>query len=160
MEINFSDYINDSVRILILLNATKNRKTIKMTESKIKLYDYFLKFPCTMFGENHTQNIQWNVDEYYAFFHWHPDLIRYRQCLSYLQAKCFIEKTFDKSGPFFTITDLGTNALDTIHNGYKKHLVDLANQLVPTVAKLSDRKIEQMIEEKSRTGMRREEVTV
>lgn len=41
MEANFSEYINDAVRILILLETVKNRKSLKTTENKIKLYDYF-----------------------------------------------------------------------------------------------------------------------
>ena len=47
MEANFSDYINDAVRVLVLLNAVKDRKSIKVTEHKIKLYDYYLKFYST-----------------------------------------------------------------------------------------------------------------
>jgi hypothetical protein len=36
METNFSDYINDAVRILVLLYAVKDRKSIKITENKLK----------------------------------------------------------------------------------------------------------------------------
>ena len=43
MEANFSDYINDAVRVLVLLNAVKERKSMKVTEHKIKLYDYYLR---------------------------------------------------------------------------------------------------------------------
>ena len=45
MEINFTDYINDAVRISILLNAAQSRKSLVMTERKIMLFDYYLKLP-------------------------------------------------------------------------------------------------------------------
>ena len=34
MEANFSDYINDAVRVLVLLNAVKERKSMKVTEHR------------------------------------------------------------------------------------------------------------------------------
>ena len=91
METNFSDYVNDAVRVLVLLNAVKDRKSIKATENKIKLFDYYLKFPCTMLSNDFQITQQWNFDEYYAFFHWKPNLVRYRQSLNYLRAKGLIE---------------------------------------------------------------------
>lgn len=112
MEANFSDYINDAVRVLVLLNAVKDRKSIKVTEHKIKLYDYYLKFPCTMLSDDLPTPQQWNFDEYYAFFHWQPDLIRYRQSLNYLQAKGLIEKALEDNLIVYRITDLGIAALN------------------------------------------------
>lgn len=94
METNFSDYVNDAVRVLVLLNAVKDRKSIKATENKIKLFDYYLKFPCTMLSNDFQITQQWNFDEYYAFFHWKPNLVRYRQSLNYLRAKGFCEISF------------------------------------------------------------------
>ncbi len=155
MEAGFSDYINDAVRILILLDSVKDRKSLKMTESRIKLYDYFLKFPCTMLGSD-LQNLgtKWNFDEYYAFFHWQPDLIRYRQSLNYLIAKGFIEKSLADSTILYTINDLGIEALNHIENSYKSDLIELAKNFIPKVEKLSDSKIEQLIREKSNLYLR------
>ena len=75
MEINFTDYINDAVRIIILLNAAKSRKSLIMTERKIILFDYYLKFPHTMLSDltDMSCDLQ-TLDEYYAFFHWQPHL--------------------------------------------------------------------------------------
>lgn len=40
-----------------------------MTENKIKLYDYYLKFPCTMLSDDFQKlKEHWNFDEYDAFF--------------------------------------------------------------------------------------------
>ena len=105
MEINFTDYINDAVRILILLNASKSRKSLAMTERKIMLFDYYLKFPHTMLGDlsEISCDLQ-TLDEYYAFFHWQPDIIRYRRSINYLIAKGFVEKLFDKNQTLLRIT--------------------------------------------------------
>lgn len=154
MKSDFSDYINDSIRILILLNAVKDRKSVKITEHKIKLYDYYLKFPCTMMTDSFQPSQQWNFDEYYSFFHWQPDLIRYRQSLNYLMAKCLIEKRLENSVIIYRITDLGVNALNSINNSYKDRLITLAEAFIPVVYKLSDTKIEQIIAEKSRICLR------
>lgn len=155
MEVSFSDYINDAVRILILLDSVKDRKSLKMTESKIKLYDYFLKFPCTMLGSD-LENIgtKWNFDEYYAFFHWQPDLIRYRQSLNYLIAKGFIEKSLENSAIVYKINDLGIEVLNHIDNSYKSDLVDLAKNFIPKIVNHSDSKIEQLVREKSNIYLR------
>lgn len=72
METNFSDYINDAVRILVLLYAVKDRKSIKITENKLKLYDYYLKFPSTMLSDNFQIAQRWDFDEYYAFLFKQP----------------------------------------------------------------------------------------
>jgi hypothetical protein len=155
VEVSFSEYINDAVRILVLLNAIKERKSVKMTESKIKLYDYFLKFPCTMLSDDIQElSERWNFDEYYAFFHWQPDLIRYRQNLNYLISKGFIEKVMDDNTVVYKIEGLGTEALNRIENPYKRKLVDLANDFIPKVLKLSESKIEQQIREKSNIFLR------
>jgi len=45
MDISFSSYINDAIRILILLDGLKDRKSIKITNNRIMLFDYYLKFP-------------------------------------------------------------------------------------------------------------------
>lgn len=150
MEVSFSDYINDAVRVLVLLNAVKDRKSVSVTEHKIKLYDYFLKFPCTMLGDSLQTSRQWNFDEYYSFFHWQPDLMRYRQSLNYLQAKGLIEKLLKDNMIVYKITDLGITALSNISSPYKEQLVKLADNFIPKVLKLSDTKIEQMIQEKSK----------
>lgn len=154
MEANFSEHINDAVRVLVLLNAVKDRKSIKVTEHKIKLYDYYLKFPYTMLSDDLPAPQQWNFDEYYAFFHWQPDLIRYRQSLNYLQAKGLIEKALEVNLIVFRITDLGVAALNDISSSYKERLVELANFFIPKVQSFSDTKIEQIIRNKSKTCLK------
>lgn len=158
METNFSDYINDAVRVLVLLYVVKDRKSIKPTENRIKLYDYYLKFPTTMLSDDPYIMQRWNFDEYYAFFHWKPNLVSYRQSLHYLQAKGLIEKVSEGTLTYYQITDLGIEALSSINNSYKNRLIKLANYFIPKVYKLSDRKIENIILEKSKTCIKNGDV--
>lgn len=143
----FTDYINDSVRLLILLETVSRLKpTIKITESKIKLYDFYLKFPCTMLNELTDQNeVKINFDEFYAFFHWKPDIVRYRSSLNYLMAKGLIEKCLDGNGVYFAVCPQGADALAKMKSGYKQRLAELAAIAVPIVSKLSDKKVEEAI---------------
>lgn len=155
MEINFTDYINDSVRILILLSGAKNRKSLVMTERKIMLFDYYLKFPHTMLSDltDMSCDLQ-TLDEYYAFFHWQPDIIRYRRSINYLIAKGFVEKSFDKNQTVLSITCLGEKAIGQFSTTYKNSMEKLTLTFLPMVAKLSDSKIEEQIRNKSNILLR------
>lgn len=155
MEINFTDYINDSVRILILLNAANSRKSLVMTERKLMLFDYYLRFPYTMVDNitNASSDLQ-TLDEYYAFFHWQPDIIRYRRSIDYLVAKGFVEKGFDKNQAVLCITSRGKEAVGQIDTVYKIRMEKLAATFLPVVAKLSDSKIEEQIRNKSNLLLR------
>lgn len=155
MEINFTDYINDAVRILILLNAAKSRKSLAMTERKIMLFDYYLKFPHTMLSDLAEMlcDLQ-TLDEYYAFFHWQPDIIRYRRSINYLIAKGFVEKVFDKNQTLLRITCLGEEVVGQISTTYKDRMEKLTSTFLPMVAKLSDTKIEEQIRSKSNILLR------
>lgn len=155
MEINFTDYINDAVRILILLNAAKSRKSLVMTERKIMLFDYYLKFPHTMLSDltDMSCDLQ-TLDEYYAFFHWQPDVIRYRRSINYLIAKGFVEKRLDKNQTVLSITCLGENAVGQINTTYKNRMEKLTLTFLPIVAKRSDSKIEEQIRNKSNILLR------
>lgn len=155
MEINFTDYINDSVRILILLNAAKSRKSLVMTERKIMLFDYYLKFPHTMLSDfTDTSCDLQSLDEYYAFFHWQPDIIRYRRSINYLIAKGFVEKKFNSNQTFLSITCLGEEVVGQINTTYKNSMENLTLTFLPIVAKLSDSKIEEQIRNKSNILLR------
>lgn len=159
MKASFSDYINDSIRILILLDSVKHRKSVNMTENKIKLYDYYLKFPCTMLGEEFLEiTARWNFDEYYAFFHWQPDLIRYRQSLNYLIGKGFAKKSLVKNEVVYEIEETGIEALEKIESAYKQNLMEIAASFLPKVIKLSAKRIEQHIREKADIYLRKQRV--
>lgn len=149
MNTNFSDYITDCVRVLVLIDAVEKYKTIKLTDSKIKLYDYYYKFPYTMLGDQVKEyGVELNVDEYYSFFHWQPDIIKYRQTINYLMAKGFIKST-DNGDKVYSITDIGKEALNKIENPYKDRLISLSDLIMKTVKQLSDTKINEEIRHKT-----------
>lgn len=155
MTINFTDFVNDSVRILILLNATKAHNCLSMTDRKIMLFDYYLKFPNTMLSDtNQSLYKLQSLDEYYAFFHWQPDIIRYRQSLNYLMAKGFIEKSLEKKYPLYKITDCGQEAVEKIKSPYKTRLESIISDFLPLISKSSDTRIEEQIRTKSNILLR------
>lgn len=144
MILDFCDYMNDAIRILLLLNNVKSKKTLKMSEQKIKLFDYYLKFPYTMMGEKAEEyGFEESIDEYYSFFHWQPDLIKYRQALNYLIAKGFIIKN-DES--VYQITEIGVEVLQKIENEYLMKLNSFCSKcVIPRIYNLSEKKINEEI---------------
>ncbi len=155
--VSFVDYINDSVRLLIILEtANRLKPTHKITENRIKLYDYYLKFPHTMFDDDLIRDeSKANFDEYYAFFHWKPDVVRYRSNLNYLIAKGLIEKRLEGSDLFYTVCPQGVESLSKMKSGYKLRLEALAAKSIPVIAKLSDKAIEENIAKKTNILLRR-----
>lgn len=155
--VSFVDYINDSVRLLIILETSNRLKpTHRITESRIKLYDYYLKFPHTMFDDDLIRDeTKANFDEYYAFFHWKPDVVRYRSNLNYLIAKGLIEKRLEGSDIFYVICSKGIESLSKMKSGYKQRLAVLATKSFSVISKLSDKKIEEDIAKKTNILLRR-----
>lgn len=149
MNTNISDYITDCVRVLVLICAVEKYKTIKLTENKIILYDYYYKFPYTMLGDQVKEyGVELNVDEYYSFFHWQPDIIKYRQIIHYLIAKGLIKVT-NKNDRAYSITEIGKEVLNKIENPYKDRLLSLSDLIMKTVKQLSDTKISEEIHHKN-----------
>lgn len=149
MNTNFSDYITDCVRVLVLIDSAGKYKTIKLTDNRIKLYDYYYKFPYTMLGDEVKEyGVELNVDEYYSFFHWQPDIIKYRQIINYLIAKGFVKST-DNNDKVYSITDIGKEVLNKIENPYKDRLLNLSDLIMKTVKQLSDTKINEEIRRKN-----------
>ena len=105
----FDDYINDSIRILLIADSARNaKKTIKLTKYRIMLYDYYLRFPHTMFnGVANDEELRENIDEYYAFFHWKPDIVKYRQSINFLVAKGLLYKKLIDNGVLYEISNKG-----------------------------------------------------
>lgn len=149
--LNLSEYINDAVRLLIIIaESNRIKPNQKITEARIRLFDYYLKFPHTMFEEKiAVDGIKGDFDEYYAFFHWKPNIVKYRSSLNYLMAKGFVEKRLEDNNLFFTICPQGTEALAKMKIGYKQRLTALAELTIPLISKLSDKKIEEEIMRKS-----------
>lgn len=148
--VSFSDYINDSIRILLIADAFKEKKSFKLSDTKIKLYDYYLKFPKTMFEKDDIEEgYKNNLDEYYAFFHWQPDIIRYRRNINFLIAKGLLTKTADNGNVQYAITSEGTMLLSGLKSPQIGRISNLLPLITKNISKLSDSKIEEEIRRKA-----------
>jgi len=136
---SLSEFINDVFRILIIAKSLKDVKSVKLTEYKIMQCDYYLKFPHTMFGSDISEDtFKENFNEHYAFYHWKPDIIVYKNVLRYLLAKELISKTLSSTNTvLYTITDSGIEAIDALRSNYKTHLLDISERMAARIKKLS-----------------------
>lgn len=146
--VSFDDFINDVIRILILINSFEHKKSFKLTEQKIKLYDYYLKFPITMLNEVEMQKVNNNFDEYYAFFHWKPEVVRYRKTINCLMAKQLIVRELIDDNVIYRITEKGKEMLSLLDNK-AKDLINYSEYIVKNISKLSDFKVEEEIVKKT-----------
>lgn len=99
--------------------------------------------------EKIEQSFKKNFDEYYSFFHWKPDVIRYRKTLNYLIAKGLITKELNKNEVYYCSTEKGTELINSLSSSYKVQLCNLAVMIVKDISKLSDSKIEEEIRKKT-----------
>lgn len=148
--ISLDDFVIDAIRVLILIAAFKDKEGFKLTDSKIKLYDYYLKFPVTMLGSEELKvNLRQNFDEYYAFFHWKPDLIRYRKTIDFLLAKDLISLHLEDNVKCYIVTSKGFELINAMKSTYKNNLVELSLVIMNKTSKMSDKKIEEDILKKT-----------
>ena len=149
-EISLDDFVIDSIRILILILAFEDKKNFKLTDNKIKLYDYYLKFPVTMLGDEELKaKLRQNFDEYYAFFHWKPDLIRYRKTIDFLLAKDLISIEIKEEDRCYLVTPKGVELITVMKSKYKNNLVEFSMFVQKKISKMSDKKIEEDILKKT-----------
>lgn len=155
MKIEFTDFMLNCIRVLVLFNSINSKHNVKMTENRVALYDFYLRFPYTMSSEkNMKSKIKKNLDEHYAFYHWQPDVIMYRTTLYYLISKGLVECIQDDKDKFYQITEIGISVVSEIENGYKSTLANLCEDIVPQISKISDARVEKLIREKTNILMR------
>ncbi|KLU65772.1 hypothetical protein DEAC_c24020 [Desulfosporosinus acididurans] len=148
--VSLDTFIIDSIRILVLILAFEDKHGFKLTDNKIKLYDYYLKFPATMLsGEDLNSIVRQNFDEYYAFFHWKPDLIQYRKVINYLVSKDLIAVEIKDNDKCYAITSRGVELVSSLKSKYKNRLVKFATHVQKKISKISDKKIEEDILQKT-----------
>jgi hypothetical protein len=145
------DFINDAIRILIILDVSYSQiPNKKITKKKILLFDYYLKFPRTMADTQiDTNDFKNNFDEYFAFFHWQPDIAKYENSLSYLISKGLIKKFIQDKDICYEILPSGIEALSKIEVMYKSFLYHHALSIIPEISKLSDSAIADKIKLKN-----------
>src|SRR5665647_2171078 len=118
MEIeNKIEFLNSYMRILTLLFGFKDKSSFQMTFDKLILYDFYLKYPITMFGELEKVK-NYDFEELYSFYHSEPDRDNYHKILRFLIAKRLIDKMITKGSYVYQITKLGTDLILSIESPY------------------------------------------
>ena len=149
MEIeNKIEFLNSYMRILTLLFGFKDKSSFQMTFDKLILYDFYLKYPITMFGELEKVK-NYDFEELYSFYHSEPDRDNYHKILRFLIAKRLIDKMITKGSYVYQITKLGTDLISSIESPYSAKLISYSFQISKTVSKLSDFKVKEEIHSKT-----------
>lgn len=147
------EFLNGYMRVLTLLHGFKDRKSFQMTFDKLILYDFYLKYPATMFGESKKMK-NYDFEELFSFYHSEPDRDNYHKMLRFLIAKSLINKLISKGSYIYQITDLGNEIISEIKSPYSSHLVDYSNRISKTISKLSDFKVKEAIHIKSKDNIK------
>src|SRR5690606_21019914 len=130
----------------------KDKKSFQMTFDKLILYDFYLKYPATMFGR--TEKIRsYDFEELFSFYHSEPDRDNYHKMLRFLIAKNLVSKIISKGSYIYQITDLGQEIISEIKSPYGSDLIEYSKKISTTISKLSDSKVKEEIHTKSKDNI-------
>ena len=141
----FDEFYLTMIRVLKLIEMFQSRKKYKLTNKKIVLFDFYLRFP--LITKDEMQNK--DFDARYSFFHWKPNYALYDAILGLLSAKGLVDKEEQNDKICYFITDNGEKALEEMNCAYMEQLSSLEDYIVKTVANWSDKKIDEYIVEKT-----------
>jgi len=147
------EFLNGYMRVLTLLYGFKDRKSFQMTFDKLILYDFYLKYPATMFGESEKMK-NYDFEELFSFYHSEPNRDNYHKMLRFLIAKKLVNKLILKGSYIYQITDLGKEIISGIESSYGSHLIEYSKQISKTISKLSDSKVKEAIHIKSKDNIK------
>ena len=105
------------------------------------MFDYYMRFPFMTDEERDKQNF----DEKYAFYFWKPNYALYDAVLTILVSKEFVSC---EEGSY-SINEKGKTALEHMDCEYMKALEEAGKYILNTVTKMSEKRIEEDIIEKS-----------
>ena len=142
--VDFADFYLTLIRVLKLIETFKIKNKYLLTKRKIVMFDYYMRFPFMTDEERDKQNF----DEKYAFYFWKPNYALYDAVLSILVAKEFV--LCDNEN--YYINEKGENVLEHMDCEYMKVLEDAGEYVLNTVTKMSEKRIEEDIIEKSNYG--------
>ncbi len=149
MEIeNKIEFLNSYMRVLTLLFGFKDKRSFQMTFDKLILYDFYMKYPETMFGESERVK-SYDFEELYSFYHSEPDRDNYHKILRFLIAKGLINKIIIKGSFVYQISELGAELILGIESLYSIVLIGYSLQISKTVSKLSEFNVKENIHSKS-----------
>jgi hypothetical protein len=145
-----SDIIFNSIRILILISKFESTKSFELNIDKIMYFDFYLKFPKTMIGNERISELtNYNFDEYYSHYHWKPDMDKYNVFIRFLLAKSLINRVILNNKFCYRINSKGKSFLKNLDSNYAKKVDFIAKYIKSDISKLSNKKIEKQIIDKS-----------
>ncbi|MBA2939870.1 hypothetical protein HZF08_16275 [Paenibacillus sp. CGMCC 1.16610] len=147
--IEFSDFVESAMRILILLSKFEKKKSFKMTFDKIMLYDFYMKFPNIMIPEREDYSTGYTFLDHYSFYHWKPDRDKYHGYLRYLVAKKLVDRNIKSNEFCYEINNNGSDSLEILRSAYAIKLGAIADYIKINIISNSDSKVENDIIEQS-----------
>lgn len=147
------EFLNSYMRVLTLLFGFRGKKAFQMTFDKLILYDFYLKYPLTMFGEKEREQA-YDFEELYSFYHSEPDRDSYHKILRFLIAKGLVVKNISKGSFIYIITDLGEELIKSIDSPYGNQLIDYSTKISKVVSKLSDFHVKEAIHIKTKENIK------
>lgn len=141
----FDEFYLTVVRVLKLISIFKEQDYFQLTEKKIIMYDFYMRFPF-MTAEEKSKS---NFDEEYAFYYWKPNYSLYDAVLAILVSKKMISVINEKEN-LYSIEENGEYALLDTNCDYMNVLSETGKYILSTVCKLSDKKINDDIIQKSK----------
>lgn len=140
--VDFADFNLTLIRVLKIIEIFKDKDKFLLTERKIVMFDYYMRFPFMTDEDREKQNF----DDKYAFYFWQPNYSLYEAVLAVLLSK---EMIACREGRYY-IENKGIEALSNMNCEYMKTLSSTGQYVLNTVIKLSDKKIEEDILNKSK----------
>jgi hypothetical protein len=147
------DFINSYMRVLTLLFGFKDKKSFQMTFDKLILYDFFLKYPVTMFGESEKVK-SYDFDELYSYYHSEPDRDSYHKILRFLISKKLVDRIISNGSFVYQITTVGEELILSIESPYSTRMIECSRKIAKTVATLSDLKVKEVIHLKTKENIK------
>lgn len=139
--VEFSDFYLTLIRVLKIIEMFKNKSKYLLTKKRIVMFDYYMRFPFMTDAERDKQNF----DEKYAFYFWKPNYALYDAVLSVLISKEFVSC---EDGNYY-IKENGETVLAHLNCDYMAALENASEYILNTVIKMSEKRIEEDIIEKS-----------
>lgn len=135
------NYILNSIRILILINEFKNKKSVLLDIDKIMLFDYYMKFPNSF----ETETTKQDFDDEYSYFHWQPNRDEYFIYINYLYSKGLIDKKLINNKYFYTINILSEEILNSFNSDYYFKLKSVALEIKRKSSSITYKYLDQKI---------------
>lgn len=142
-----SDVVFNSLRLLTLISKFELKHTHRLTIDRLILYDFYLKFPTTMFDI--LDDNKYTFYEYYSYYHWKPARDKYHMYLRYLISRKLIERPIFQGDFCYVISPIGTELLQRLNSSYFRKIDELSVLVKQKLSKLSESKIEENILAKS-----------